>query len=146
MIGDEFDVDVLADVVGRDPEDVLDALDSAAAANLVIEIGVDRHRFAHALVRETLHEELSSSRRARQHRKVADALEARHADDIDEVVTELATHWAEASAGGDPKRAIELARGGVTGGATLQIRLWTTTNAMYEIPVEERVLRMSALW
>ena len=42
-------------------------------ANLVIEVGVDRHRFAHALVRETLHAELSSSRRARQHRKVAEA-------------------------------------------------------------------------
>ena len=109
VIGYEFDVDLLADVVGRDADDVLDALDTAAAANLVIEIGVDRHRFAHALVRETLHEELSSSRRARQHRKVAEALEARHADDIDAVVTELATHWAEASAGGDPARAIELA-------------------------------------
>ena len=109
VIGYEFDVDLLADVVGRDADDVLDALDTAAAANLVIETGVDRHRFAHALVRETLHGELSSSRRARQHRKVAEALEARHAADIDEVVTELATHWAEASAGGDPTRAIELA-------------------------------------
>ena len=109
VIGYEFDVDLLADVVGRDADDVLDALDTAASANLVIEIGVDRHRFAHALVRETLHEELSSSRRARQHRKVAQALEVRHADDIDAVITELATHWAEASAGGDPTRAIELA-------------------------------------
>ena len=109
VIGYEFDVDLLAGVVSQDPEDVLDGLDAAAAANLVIEVGVDRHRFAHALVRETLHGELSSSRRARQHRKVAEALEARHADDIDEVVTELATHWAEASAGGDPTRAIELA-------------------------------------
>lgn len=109
VIGYEFDVDVLAHVVGRDADDVLDALDVAGSANLVIEIGVDRHRFAHALVRETLHGELSSSRRARQHRKVAEALEALHAGDIDSVVTELATHWAEASAGGDPTRAIELA-------------------------------------
>jgi hypothetical protein len=75
----------------------------------VIEVGVDRHRFAHALVRETLHAELSSSRRARQHRKVAAAIEARHRDDIDSVISELATHWLEASAGGDPTRAVELA-------------------------------------
>lgn len=34
---------------------------------------------AHALVRETLHDELTASRRAGQHRKVAEALEARHA-------------------------------------------------------------------
>jgi tetratricopeptide (TPR) repeat protein len=109
VIGYEFDVDLLADVVDRDADDVLDALDIATRANLVIEVGVDRHRFAHALVRETLHGELSSSRRARQHRRVAEALEARHADDRDAVVAELATHWAEASAGGDPTRAIELA-------------------------------------
>ena len=60
-------------------------------------------------MRETLHGELSASRRARQHRKVAVALEARHVGDLDAVVTALATHWAEASAGGDPGRAIELA-------------------------------------
>jgi predicted ATPase len=71
VIGYEFDVDLLADVVGRDVDDVLDALDTAAAASLVIEIGVDRHRFAHALVRETLHGVLWSSRRARPHGKVA---------------------------------------------------------------------------
>ena len=96
-------------MVEKRADDVLDALDAARAAGLVIEVGVDRHRFAHALVRETLHGELSSSRRARQHRKVATVLEARHANNLDGVVTELATHWAAASAGGDPSRAIELA-------------------------------------
>jgi class 3 adenylate cyclase/tetratricopeptide (TPR) repeat protein len=109
VIGYEFDVELLADVVGRNVDEVLDALDTAISASLVIEVGVDRLRFAHALVRETLHAELSSSRRARQHRKVAEAIEARHVQDSDAVVTELATHWAEASAGGDPTRAIELA-------------------------------------
>jgi class 3 adenylate cyclase len=107
VIGYEFEVDLLADVVARDPDEVLDALDTARAAGLVVEVGVDRHRFAHALVRETLHAELSSSRRARQHRKVAEALETRQAGDLDAAVTELATHWVEASAGGDPVRAIE---------------------------------------
>ena len=100
---------LLAGVVEKRADDVLDALDAARAAGLVIEVCVDRHRFAHALVRETLHGELSSSRRARQHRKVATVLEARHANNLDGVVTELATHWAAASAGGDPSRAIELA-------------------------------------
>ncbi len=109
VIGYEFDVDLLADVVGRDVDDVLDALDVAVAANLAVEVGVGRHRFAHALVRETLHDELSATRRARQHRRVAEALEARHQADLDAVVAELATHWIEASAGGDPTRAIELA-------------------------------------
>lgn len=108
VIGYEFDVDLLADVVGRDADSVLDALDTAIAASLAVEVGVNRYRFAHALVRETLHGELSASRRSRQHRKVAEALEIRHANDLDAVITELATHWMEASAGGDPTRTIEL--------------------------------------
>jgi len=110
VIGYEFDLDVLADVTGKDVDEVLDALDVAATANLAIEVGVGRHRFAHALVRETLHDELSATRRARQHRRVAEALELRHADRLDVVMPELATHWIEASAGGDPTRAIECSR------------------------------------
>ncbi len=109
VIGYEFDVDLLADMLGQGVDHVLDALDTAAAANLVIEVGVDRHRFAHALVREVLHAELSSSRRSREHRKAAEALEARHRDSLDDVTPELAIHWAEASVGGDRTRAIELA-------------------------------------
>lgn len=109
VIGYEFDVDLLADMLGQGADDVLDALDTAAAANLVIEVAVDRHRFSHALVREILHAELSTSRRSREHRKAAEALEARHRESLDDVVPELATHWAEASVGGDRSRAIELA-------------------------------------
>jgi class 3 adenylate cyclase len=108
VIGYEFDVDVLADVLGTGVEEVLDVLDIAVAANLVIDVGADRHRFAHRLVRETLHAELSSSRRSREHRKVAMALEARHRDSLDDVTPDLAVHWTEASVGGDRERAIDL--------------------------------------
>lgn len=109
IIGYEFDVGLLADVLGDDADHVLDALEAAASAHLAVEMGVDRYRFAHAIVRETLHSEFSSSRRSREHRKVAIALEARHRDALDDVVPELATHWAESSAGGDQTRAAELA-------------------------------------
>ncbi len=109
VIGYEFDVGLLADVLVSDVEGVLDALEAAATAHLAVEVGVDRYRFAHAIVRETLHAEFSSSRRSREHRKVARALEARHGGALDAVVPELARHWAASSAGGDPTRAIELA-------------------------------------
>ena len=108
VIGFEFDVDLLADVLGVDVDGVLDALDTATAANLVIDVGADRHRFAHGIVRDTLHAELSSSRRSREHRKVALALEARHAGSLDDVTPDLAAHWIEATIGGDRRRAIEL--------------------------------------
>jgi hypothetical protein len=109
VIGYEFDVTLLTEVLERPADDVLDALEAAAAANLAQEIGIDRYRFAHALVRETLYAELSATRRARQHRKVAEALEVRHARGTGAVLQELARHWGEAVAGGDPARAIELA-------------------------------------
>lgn len=38
VIGYEFDVDLLADVVGRNADDVLDALDAARVASLVVEV------------------------------------------------------------------------------------------------------------
>ena len=109
VIGYEFDLDLLAAVLGRGDDETLDALEAAITAGLVIEVGVDRFRFAHALVRQTLHEELTSSRRARQHRRVVEALEQLHDGRTDEVLPQLALHWAEAVAGGDPTLAIDYA-------------------------------------
>ncbi len=108
VIGYEFEAGLLAEVLDVDVDGVLDALDAAISASLVVELSVDRHRFAHGLVRETLHSEMSSSRSVREHRKVALALESRHADSLDQVISELAVHWAAASVGGDRSRAIEL--------------------------------------
>jgi len=45
------------------------------ASRLVEEAGVDRFRFSHALVRQTLYERLSTSRRLRLHRRIAHHLE-----------------------------------------------------------------------
>lgn len=108
VIGYEFDLALLAEVLELAVDDVLDALDAAISANLAVELSVDRYRFAHGLVRETLHADLSSSRRRREHHKVAVALESRHGTSLDDVISDLAVHWAEASVGADRSRAIEL--------------------------------------
>lgn len=105
VIGHEFDVGLLAAVLDEPEGDVLDLLEQAVTAALVTEVGVDQFRFAHALVRDTLHGELTASRRARAHRHVAQAVERRHGDDLDEVAAVLAVHWGEACAGGDPTAA-----------------------------------------
>ena len=106
VTGLEFDVGLLAEVVDRADDEVLDGLEQALGAALVTEVGVDRFRFAHALVRDTLHADLSASRRAREHRRVAAAIERRHVEDLDAVAAELARHWREACAGGDPSPAV----------------------------------------
>ena len=110
IIGVEFEVGVLAAVLDVPEVDVLGLLEQALAAALVAEVCIDRFRFAHALVRETLHDDLTVSRRTREHRRVAEAIELRHVDDLERVSSELARHWGEACAGGDTTPAVEWAR------------------------------------
>ncbi|MFC7493701.1 MULTISPECIES: BTAD domain-containing putative transcriptional regulator [unclassified Nocardioides] len=91
VIGREFDVELLATVTGIDEDDLIDVVEPAQAAGLVREDGIDRYRFAHALVRDTLRGGLSASRRARAHARVAEVL-----DGVAGRETEVARHWREA--------------------------------------------------
>src|SRR5205823_4459614 len=79
--------------------EVLDALDEAVAARLVEDTGFGGFRFAHALVRATLYDELLVTRRRRLHRQTVDALEKLRSTDV----VALAYHAAE---GGDTERAL----------------------------------------
>ncbi len=78
MVGDAFDADVLARVADHRVVDVLDHLDGAVAAGLVREDREQpgRYAFAHALVRESLVEEVSPARQARAHAAILAALVA----------------------------------------------------------------------
>jgi class 3 adenylate cyclase/DNA polymerase III delta prime subunit len=103
VLGRDFDVELLLAVSDATENDALDALDQAMRARLVEETGVDNYRFAHALVRTTLYDELSATRRRRLHRRVADALEKMRPDDV----RALAHHCTEAGPdGGDISRAL----------------------------------------
>jgi class 3 adenylate cyclase/tetratricopeptide (TPR) repeat protein len=102
VIGRDFDLAVLATLGDYDDETLLAALESAVAARLVEETGVDGYRFAHALVRATLYESLGETRRARLHRRVADAVLARRPDDV----TALANHYSQAAVRGDASQAV----------------------------------------
>ncbi|HJR25994.1 MAG TPA: AAA family ATPase, partial [Acidimicrobiales bacterium] len=103
VVGRDFDMEVLTGVVDGTDDAILDALDEAVRARLVEELEVDRFRFAHALVRTTLYEELSATRRRRLHRRVADVLEKVRPEDV----RALALHCTEAGPdGGDLSRAL----------------------------------------
>jgi len=85
------DVDRLVAVTGRSADDVLLQLDDAVRARLVT-ASESGFRFAHDLVREALYDELSSTGRARLHRRVAEVLG-------DDEPAEAAAHWARAGGG-----------------------------------------------
>ena len=109
VIGLDFDLPVLTEISDVSELTILDALERAAAARLVDEIGVDRYRFTHALVRSALLDGVSASRRARLHRQVAEAIEITNPS-TDEVIEDLAEHWVAAGAAGNPAKAIEFTR------------------------------------
>jgi DNA-binding SARP family transcriptional activator len=91
VVGRDFDTPTLAASSEVDEDDLLDLLEPAQVAGLVREDGVDRFRFAHALVRDTLRSSLSASRRARQHARVAGVLAQAGGRE-----TEVALHWLAA--------------------------------------------------
>ena len=76
VIGAEFDADVLAGALDTELGSALNALEAAERARLVRPAGnLDRFTFAHALVRETIADELPAGRRLRLHARIAHALE-----------------------------------------------------------------------
>ena len=106
VLGDEFDVDVLEAVTGRHDE-ILDIVDVARDAGLVDESAesLGRYSFVHALVRQTLLDRLSRTRRARLHLAAAQALEAastRFAGHL----PEIANHRLAALPVGDAEAAV----------------------------------------
>jgi len=106
-MGHELDVGVLASVVGEPAGALLERLDEAAAAR-VIEPGDGGYTFTHGLVRDALLAALSSAERARLHRRIGEAIEAR--GDPDAHLARLAYHFWEGAPSGGPERAIDYAR------------------------------------
>jgi hypothetical protein len=110
VIGRDFDLDLLATVTDTDPDALLDLLEPAVAAAVVINVEGDRFSFAHALIEHALYHDLVPARRARAPRRVAVALEARCGEDPGERVGELAHHWAAAVVPNDSPKALDWAR------------------------------------
>jgi DNA-binding SARP family transcriptional activator len=108
VVGRRFESAVLERIGELHGETLEQALDEAAAARLVREEprAPGRYAFAHALIRQTLYEELSSARRVRLHARVAAALEELDAADVGTI----AHHLYEAAPAGQAQQAIAYAR------------------------------------
>ena len=112
VIGRDFDLDVLVAAAGVDEDELIDLLDQAHHAALVDEIpgAPGRYSFSHALVQQTLYEDLGPTRRTRLHRSVGEAIEALYGENSTERVGELARHFFLATRPTEPDKAIAYAR------------------------------------
>ncbi len=105
-MGLRFDLAVLEQSV-RDPEAILDAIEEAEAARLVLpapEGRGARYEFSHALVRQTLLTGQSAPRLQRLHLVIADAIEEVHGARLDDHAAEIARHLVAAGARAEPTR------------------------------------------
>ena len=110
VLGREFRLDVLARVGAFNEDDLLDALESAHAAGLIVENhGVQgRFCFSHALIREVLYEKLSETRRIRLHCRIAEVLESTSPAGA-LPLADLAYHFVQAASLNGYERAVNYA-------------------------------------
>ncbi len=102
--GREFELEVLASVAGIPAERVAETLETAIAGHIVEESpsSIGHYSFTHALIRETIYEQLSLTRRAQLHRQIGQAIEELVGDRPGEQLGALAYHF---SAAGDTAKA-----------------------------------------
>ena len=112
VLGRDFALEPLRRLSERPMEDLLEVIEEATAARVVADVPGARGwmRFSHALIRETLYEDLSATQRLRLHRSAGTVLEDLYAHDLDAHLTELAYHHVMAAPAGDASKAVEYAR------------------------------------
>ena len=106
VIGAEFDLAIIEAAGGPAGDELFDALDEATRASVLQEVGgaVGRYRFAHALVRSALYEELTTNRRVRMHWSVGEAIEARSGPASTTTSTPSPTTTAKGRSPATPRR------------------------------------------
>jgi tetratricopeptide (TPR) repeat protein len=108
-LGIEFELAPLEHIGAAQAAEVLDCLDEAAAAGIVVAVPESRGhwRFAHPLIRAAIYDSQGCKERGELHRRIADALEDLYASNIDSHLPELAHHYIEATPTGAADKAID---------------------------------------
>ena len=110
VIGRDFDEELVWRVADMQPEQLMTAATEAIAERLVTDLSDRHYSFAHALVRDTLYEELSPPKRSALHERTGLAIEEICGGNVEERLGELAHHFLEAAPRGDLAKAIDYAQ------------------------------------
>ncbi|MEY2422182.1 MAG: hypothetical protein QOI95_2249 [Acidimicrobiaceae bacterium] len=111
VIGLEFDLGLVEEAAGLEPDLAFDVVESAVVSGLIIEdpSAPGRFRFSHGLVQEAVYEEVTALRRSRLHARIAHALERHGAANDTKGIADLAHHYFQAARAGDAASAVEWA-------------------------------------
>jgi DNA-binding SARP family transcriptional activator/class 3 adenylate cyclase/tetratricopeptide (TPR) repeat protein len=98
VAGRDFELDVLERVLEYSGDHLIDLVEEAIDADVLVEPAqsVGRLSFSHALFRETIYEQLSATRKAAIHGRIAAAIEQAPTDRPDERAGTLAFHYRAA--------------------------------------------------
>ncbi len=107
VLGRSFAVPILERVVELPAEKTLAALDEALAARVLVSGDGLELSFVHALVRETLYDELSIVQKVTLHRRAAEVLAAAHQADPGPHLAEVAHHYFQAAPSGRGGEAVD---------------------------------------
>jgi DNA-binding SARP family transcriptional activator len=112
VIGRDFSIAVLEPLASLPRDELVSRLDEAVAARLVAHVPGSRSelRFTHALVRETLYDELRAADRRDLHRRAAEAITQAAGAPTGAHLSEIAHHYFQALPSVDPDAAVEWAR------------------------------------
>ena len=108
VIGREFDFDLLSRMTDSSDDDLLDIVDEAVNARVIEDMpgAIERYRFSHALIEQTLNDEQTTSRRARLHSRIGEALEDAYGQDVEVHASELVGHFSRSSRRQDSEKAL----------------------------------------
>ena len=112
VLGREFAIDTLARMIGARAAGHALSTDEALESRVVGEVpgAPGRLRFSHALVRETLYDELTATLRLRLHAQAGETIEELFVGNTEPHLAELAYHFAKAGPAGTAGRAVDYAR------------------------------------
>lgn len=105
VVGERFNVDILASVLGSNRLETIETLDAIEKNTSLVSYEGELYRFDHARSRESIYEEISSPLKKAYHAKVAETLETINVDGK-LPSSDLAYHFAKA---GNKEKAVKFA-------------------------------------